>query len=160
MSRLAKLIVLSLVMHSVGCESDPGPVATEEPSVAASGVVTFKGKPLPGYQVVLMPEGDRRPAMGTTDAEGKFVLGTNEPGDGAPPGKSKVAISWAGPETSVDAVEQSAIDDPAMMPKPAVVIPAKFSNPETSKRFRLKTRFSKVNFLSKFSSSYAFVQSY
>jgi hypothetical protein len=132
MSRLAKLLILSLIIHSVGCASDPGPVATVEPSVPASGVVTFKGKPLPGYQVVLMPEGDRRPAMGTTDAEGKFVLGTNEPGDGAPPGKSKVAISWAGPESTVDAVDQSAIDDPSKMPKPSIVIPDKYTNPETS----------------------------
>ncbi len=132
MSRFTKLIVLSLLMNSVGCDSDPGPVATVEPSVAASGVVTFKGKPLSGYQVVLMPEGNRRPATGTTDAEGKFVLGTNEPGDGAPPGKSKVAIVWAGPETTVDAVDQSAIDDPSKMPKPDVVISEKYSNPETS----------------------------
>ena len=132
MSRFAKLIVFSLLINGIGCDSDPGPVATDEPSVAASGIVTFKGQPLAGYQVVLMPEGNRRPAMGITDAEGKFVLGTNAPGDGAPPGKSKVAIVWAGPESTVDAVDQSAIDDPSKMPKPSVAIPDKFSNPETS----------------------------
>lgn len=132
MSRLAMMLLLSCVVSGVGCDSDPGPVATEEPSVPASGIVTFKGKPLAGYQVVMMPDGDRRPAMGVTDAEGKFVLGTNAPGDGAPPGKCKVAIVWAGPETTVDAVEQSAIDDPSKMPKPSVVIPDKYSNPETS----------------------------
>lgn len=132
MTRFAKMLFLPLLLNGIGCSSDPGPVATDEPSVAASGIVTFKGQPLSGYQVVLMPEGDRRPAMGVTDAEGKFVLGTNAPGDGAPPGKSKVAVVWAGPETTVDAVDQSAIDDPSKMPKPSVVIPEKFSNPETS----------------------------
>lgn len=132
MSRSAIALILTLALHSLGCDSDPGPVATDEPSVPASGVVTFKGQPLAGYQVVLMPEGDRRPAMGVTDSEGKFTLGTNSPGDGAPAGKSKVAIVWAGPETTVDAVDQSAIDDPSKMPKPSVVIPEKFSNPETS----------------------------
>ena len=133
MIRYSKLILSVFILSVLGCGSgDPGPVATVEPSVAASGVVTFKGKPLPDYQVVVMPEDGRRPAMGTTDAEGKFKLGTNEPGDGAPPGKSKVAIVWAGPETTVDAVEQSAIDDPSKMPKPGIVIPTKYSNPETS----------------------------
>lgn len=121
-----------LLCLSVGCGSDPGPVAKEEPSVPASGMVTFKGKPLPEFQVVLMPIDGRRPATGVTDAEGKFVLGTNTPGDGAPAGLSKVGIVWAGPEQTGDAVDQSAIDDPSKMPKPPVVIPMKYSNPETS----------------------------
>ncbi len=116
----------------VGCGSDPGPVAKDEPSVPASGIVTFKGKPLPEYQVVLMPNDGRRPATGNTDAEGKFTLGTNRPGDGAPVGSAKVGIVWAGPEQVGDVVEQSAIDDPSKMPKPKVAIPAKYSNPETS----------------------------
>jgi hypothetical protein len=79
-----------------------------------------------------MPEDGRRPAMGVTNAEGKFTLGTNEEGDGAPPGRSKVAIVWAGPETTVEAVDQSAIDDPEKMPQPDVQIPAKYTNAETS----------------------------
>ncbi len=132
MTRFVKMLLLPLLLICVGCDSDPGPVAADEPSVPASGTVTFRGQPLAGYQVVLMPDGDRRPAMGVTDSEGKFTLGTNSPGDGAPAGKSKVAVVWAGPETTVDAVEQSAIDDPSKMPKPSVVIPEKFSNPETS----------------------------
>ncbi len=132
MSRTAITLLLFVVIQCLGCDSDPGPVATEEPSVPASGIVTFKGQPLSGYQVVLMPDGGRRPAMGVTDSEGKFTLGTNAPGDGAPAGNSKVGIVWAGPETTVDAVEQSAIDDPSKMPKPTVVIPNKYSNPETS----------------------------
>ena len=131
-TRFVKMLLLPLLLICVGCDSDPGPVAADEPSVPASGTVTFRGQPLAGYQVVLMPDGDRRPAMGVTDSEGKFTLGTNSPGDGAPAGKSKVAVVWAGPETTVDAVEQSAIDDPSKMPKPSVVIPEKFSNPETS----------------------------
>lgn len=116
----------------IGCGSDAGPVAKDEPSVPASGIVTFKGKPLPEYQVVLMPSDGRRPATGTTDAEGKFVLGTNRPGDGAPAGSAKVGIVWAGPEQVGEAVDQSAIDDPTKMPKPKIAIPAKYSDPETS----------------------------
>jgi hypothetical protein len=132
MSRSIFVVLFSVAVALIGCNTDPGPVAEDEPSVPASGMVTFKGQPLSGYQVVLMPEGDRRPAMGVTDTDGKFTLGTNAPGDGAPPGSSKVAIVWAGPESTVDAVEQSAIDDPSRMPKPSVSIPPKYSNPETS----------------------------
>lgn len=124
--------VFTCFFLTLGCTSDPGPVATNEASVPASGVVTFKGKPLPEHQVVLIPIDGRRPATGVTDAEGKFVLGTNTPGDGAPAGLAKVGIVWAGPEQTGDAVDQSAIDDPSKMPKPTVVIPAKYSNPETS----------------------------
>jgi hypothetical protein len=124
--------LLTCFFLAVGCSSDPGPVATNEPSVPASGVVTYKGKPLPEHQVVLMPSDGRRPATGVTDAEGKFVLGTNAPGDGAPAGLAKVGIVWAGPEQTGDAVDQSAIDDPSKMPKPPVNIPVKYNNPETS----------------------------
>src|SRR5215510_8628347 len=62
-----------------------------------SGVLTFQGKPLEFYQVTFSPEDGRRPATGTTDAEGKFTLGTNKPNDGAPPGLNKVAVVWVGP---------------------------------------------------------------
>lgn len=132
MSRSVMVMLLLVISQTMGCDADPGPVAENEHSVSASGIVTFKGQPLAGYQVVLMPDGDRRPAIGVTNAQGEFVLGTNAPGDGCPPGKSKVAIVWAGPESNVDVVEQSAIDDPSKMPKPAVEIPQKYSNPETS----------------------------
>ena len=124
--------LLMLCIFSSGCGSDPGPIATEEPTVPASGTVTFKGKPLPDFRVVLMPSDGRRPATGLTDADGKFVLGTNLPGDGAPVGLAKVGIVWAGPEQTGDVVDQSAIDDPSKMPKPPVNIPVKYNNPETS----------------------------
>lgn len=130
--KLVNCCLMFITLTIVGCGAEPGPVAKDEPSVPASGVVLFKGKPLPEYRVVVMPVDGRRPAMGATDAEGKFALGTNKPGDGAPAGSSKVGIVWAGPEQVGEAVDQSAIDDPAKMPKPKVVIPAKYANPETS----------------------------
>ncbi len=129
--RLAILICFLTTMNS-GCNSDPGHVAEVEPSVPASGVVTYNGKPLSQHQVVLMPEGGQRPAVGVTDADGKFILGTNEAGDGAPPGVCKVAIGWVGPEVAGELVDQSAIDNPAEMPVPEVQIPARYSNAETS----------------------------
>lgn len=130
--RVQRVLFAILLVSFAGCSEDSGPVAKEEPSVPASGVLTYRGKPLKHHRVVLMPEDGRRPATGLTDAEGKFVLGTDEPGDGAPPGRSKVSVVWEGPESAGEAVDQSAIDDPAKMPRPDVVIPAKYNDPATS----------------------------
>lgn len=65
--------------------------------VEATGTVTVDGKPVEGASVSFQPiaeemEGFGRPAVGTTDASGKFSLMTYEPGDGVPEGKYKVAV--------------------------------------------------------------------
>jgi len=65
-------------------------------TVSASGKLTLNGAPLEFYQVMFFPT-DGRPAPGMTDAEGKFVLGTNGTGDGAMVGSHKVAVNWVGP---------------------------------------------------------------
>jgi hypothetical protein len=69
--------------------------------------------------------------VGVTDAEGKFKLGTNDKDDGAPPGTHKVAIMWVPPQSD-NPGQETIIDDPALLPKPKVKIPAKYGNPETS----------------------------
>jgi hypothetical protein len=92
----------------------------------------FKGKPLEHYQVVFMPTDGSRPATGVADAAGKFVLGTNKAGDGAPIGTSKIAINFVGPQSEGDAGAEAIIDDPSKLPKPKIKIPAKFHNPDTS----------------------------
>src|SRR5262245_43532667 len=98
----------------VGCNSDPGPRATIEKVVPASGTVTFQGKPLDHYQVTFKPTDDRRPATGITDKDGKFTLGTNTAGDGCPPGKHKIAVVWLAP---TDDGLGNIVDDPSKMPK-------------------------------------------
>jgi hypothetical protein len=57
-----------------------------------TGVVTYKGQPLEGANVVFYTKGTR-PAMGTTDGEGRFTLLTWKPGDGALQGEAVVCIS-------------------------------------------------------------------
>jgi hypothetical protein len=111
---------------SAGCDS-----ADIEKTVPVSGEVTYQGRPLEGYQVTFMPEGGRRPAVGVTDAAGKFILGTNDVGDGAPPGKSKVAFVWI-PPRSGEPGQETINDNPDKLPKPKVKIPAKYSDPEKS----------------------------
>lgn len=76
-------------------------------TVPVTGVVTLDGKPIEGANVTFYPDTGEagsqggqqkktdaasRPATGTTDKDGKFTLKTFEPGDGALPGKYKVAI--------------------------------------------------------------------
>lgn len=76
-------------------------------TVPVTGVVTLDGKPIEGANVTFYPDTGEatgttgqqkksdtasRPATGATDKDGKFTLKTFEPGDGALPGKYKVAI--------------------------------------------------------------------
>ncbi len=128
LSRLAFVCVLSLAL---GCSSRSGPVAEIEEVVPVSGTLTFQGKPLEGYQVTFLPTDGRRPATGVSDAAGKFTMGTNEAGDGAPPGSHKVAIVWVGP-ANADTGNEEPIDNPANLPKPTVEIPKKYQNADTS----------------------------
>ncbi len=75
-----------------------------------TGHVFADGRPLAGAAVVFYPVGgsdalqDLRP-RGVTNSEGQFQLQTYLPGDGAPAGEFKVAITWHGeplPEDSED----------------------------------------------------------
>lgn len=77
--------------------------------------------------VVLYPN-ESRPAAGRTDAQGRFVLGTNNTGDGAVVGSHRVAVTYAGPESSGPGGK----DEMKPLPPPRVVIPESYTRPETS----------------------------
>jgi hypothetical protein len=141
-SRRATKLVLSEVpflvclgglalMGLVGCDSaDHGTVI--EKVVPAEGTLTYQGRPLEGYQVTLLPTDGRRPAVGVSDAQGRFRLGTNTEGDGAPPGKHPAAIVWIPPRPAGEPGQEVIIDNPAQLPKPKVKIPDKYGDPKTS----------------------------
>ncbi len=112
-----------------GC-GDGGQRSKIEKVVPVSGKLTYKGAPLPQHQVTFQPTDGRRPAIGVTDAEGKFTLGTNKVGDGAPPGASRVSVVFTPPE--IDSLNASPIENPAQLPKPKVKIPPKYGNVQTS----------------------------
>lgn len=131
MLRLNYVAVAGAMLWLSGCNSDPGPKAVIEKVVPVSGTLTYQGKPLENFQVTLVPSDGRRAAVGITDKNGKFTMGTNETGDGAPPGTHKVAVSWAGPPAETGATEQI-VDEPEKLPKADVSLPATFANPETS----------------------------
>lgn len=126
-----QVIFLGMMISALGCnpEYDTSEIVD---TVPVSGVLTYQGKPLEFYQVVLMPVDGTRVAVGVTDAQGKFKLGTNDGGDGAPPGDAKIAVSFVGPPSSVEPGTEQVIDDPSKLPKPKIKIPAKYADPATS----------------------------
>ena len=75
------------------------------PVYAVEGSVLHEGKPTVGALVVFHPENPSdkmkklRPTA-TVGAEGKSVLSTYEPKDGAPEGEYRVTVYWPGPGQS------------------------------------------------------------
>src|SRR6267142_767802 len=85
---IVALLVIA-VESSAGCERFGG-------SVPVAGKVTLNNKPLPNATVMFAATKANGPGpfIGTTDAEGKFVLGQNErPGSGGVAGDYNVLIS-------------------------------------------------------------------
>jgi len=96
-ARIYVVVMAGALALIVGC-SDSGlnPV---------HGTVTFEGKPLPTGSVRFYPAAGGRPAVGQIQPDGTYRLATVEPGDGAKPGRYRVAIE--------------AIDSTAIGPAPA-----------------------------------------
>ena len=122
---LKRQAFVAVAIVAAGC-GQVGPVAGNFDTVAAKGVLTSGGKPLAYYQVMLVPEG-QRPATGTTDEQGNFVLGTNYPGDGAVVGKHKVVISYIGPPSNI-----TPDMDNYKPPKPPVKLLKKYGSEQTT----------------------------
>lgn len=82
---LAVLACALTLLAAPGCGVSHTPV---------TGVVTLDGQPYEDVTVTLVPEnaGSLTPG-GITDAGGRFRIGTETEGNGAPPGKYKVIIS-------------------------------------------------------------------
>jgi arylsulfatase A-like enzyme len=92
-----------------------------EDVVPVTGIITLDGQPLAGAHVVFFPSSGR-PAVGVTDDSGRFTLSTYEETDGALPGRHNVAIQFD-----------------ATRPDRRLIVPAKYSNPETS-GFRVQVK--------------------
>lgn len=73
-----------------GCSHAPN----TPPTAPVHGCVTLKGKPIEGAQVAFFCQvPGSRPALGKTDAQGRFALSTFGVDDGAVPGRHTVVIS-------------------------------------------------------------------
>jgi hypothetical protein len=115
---ISALALLVVVVAVPGCGgSDPYAVKT----VSAAGTVTYKGKPVPKGTILFEPMDDKgRPASGTIE-DGKFTLSTYREGDGAVPGKHKVAV--------VATEEKKARDGDTTV---KYIIPESYASAETS----------------------------
>lgn len=120
-------IAVCLLVALAGC-GGAVPTGDVVETVPASGMLTWQGDPLPYHKVTVMPEGGR-PAMGISDENGVFTLGTNDANDGAQVGTHPVAVAYVGPPS----------DDPeegimkfTPPPPPEVKIDKKYTNPATS----------------------------
>lgn len=110
----------------VGCNSEPTGEIVE--TVPASGVLSFNGVPLEYYQVSFFPDSNR-PAVGITDTEGKFTLGTNGENDGAVVGTHRVAVTYVGkPSDNPD----EGIMEFSAPPPPKHKVPGKYNAPDSS----------------------------
>ena len=62
-------------------------------TVPAGGTITYKGQPVANANVIFTPDGGGPIATGQTDAQGKFSLGVEKPGEGAVPGEYRVSLT-------------------------------------------------------------------
>lgn len=75
-----------------GCGGVPEAAARLSTTVPASGVATYKGKPLTRGTVVFEPDAGR-PAHGAIQSDGRYTLTTFNEGDGAVEGTHRVSIT-------------------------------------------------------------------
>lgn len=118
--RICVLLGISACLYGCGGGSD-APV-----TVPVKGIVKYQGKPIPKLSVSFIPDKGVL-ATGTTDANGKFELMTNKPGDGAVPNTYKVAISFAPDEIP----PMPGLEPPGYQP-PVSPIPGKYADVSTS----------------------------
>ncbi len=117
---LLRLASLAVCLLAAGCGRASG-----SKIVKAGGTVTRHGQPLPNVNVTFHPESGR-PANGTTDASGRFLMTTLRNNDGAVVGRHKVSISIAGAPPMPGTAEAKNAG------KTVPSFPARFSNPLTS----------------------------
>jgi hypothetical protein len=108
-------------------------------TVPVQGVVRLDGQPLKSASVQFVPEATGRDATATTDEQGRFVLSTFEPRDGALPGAYKVIITLSAPMLDAPAKAMSAEEAMAAagaaaerpQPKPTgPTFPEKYTRPD------------------------------
>ena len=131
--RAALPLTASLMVTAAVCGCSSG---DEMAFAAVHGQVLLRGQPLADAMVVFHPlEGDAAVTavaskagqslpkpMAHTDSEGRFILTTNRPGDGAPPGRYAVTVELR----KVRLIgEEEVRDGPNLLP-------AKYSRPETT----------------------------
>lgn len=139
MHRSTRWVCLSAVLGLIaGCGGgDKGP-----PLAKVSGTVTYKGQPLAGATVLFVPAKKGRPAQGTTDANGKFTLTTNRPGDGAAVADHTIVVTKLGPPDGMTEQQyeekQKSAGAGSLLPPPKSMVPAKFTTTASPLKVKVK----------------------
>ncbi len=125
--RLGFLVLSTTAIAIAGCGGG-GP--DDMPEIGqVTGVITVDGVPKADLMVTFQPEGGR-PAMGTTDAEGKYELTYSRNEMGTKIGKNLVTISTVEGEQDYEAGGAAADKEPAPDPIPAKYNTMAMENPE------------------------------
>jgi hypothetical protein len=117
----ATFLVLAL---AAGCNDGPR-------LVKAGGVVKYKGAPLPGADVVFVPDAGGLPSIGRTDESGRFTLSTSGR-PGAPPGPYKVSVTALRQKRAVPEAEAVSMTSEQIAANHETLIPVKYNNLITS----------------------------
>ncbi|MFO1065158.1 MAG: hypothetical protein U0892_14940 [Pirellulales bacterium] len=130
---MSRMVACSVVLLALcGCGGVPeGQVETAKVTVT----VTYKGQPVEGATVTFVPNNQPNPpSNGKSDAQGKAVLATYAPADGAILGAHKVMIAkMEAATTTVVSQDDPAYDPNApAAPAPKSLLPKKYNNFNTS----------------------------
>jgi hypothetical protein len=111
----------------VGCGENTQKGPEKQKTVPVTGILKYKGKPVPNASVGFHSLDGKVASHGRTDAAGTFVLTTYEPQDGAPPGRYKVTAAAGGAKE----IEPGVLEDepPGGFKSP---IPTKYANPNNT----------------------------
>ncbi len=98
-----------------------------------SGTITYKGKPVTKGEVNFVPEkGELRGAHGPIDEQGRYTLGTFEPGDGAYVGTHRVSVVSIGPDKPIPAKKKGRMMEEDMQGTGEPLVPKRYLSPATS----------------------------
>lgn len=140
LSNTVRIAVILAVCISpfAGCRK----VDENEPTFPVTGTVTYQGKPVEGATVVLVAQSEGgRGAVGNTDAEGNFELGTFAEGDGAVAGSYKVKVfkyemvsepPSDGDDVMTEEEEEEMYTGVEEVEEAGNLLPAKYENPDRS----------------------------
>lgn len=132
--RIPSVWLLAIALGTAaGCSSrDP-----DQPEVVPiRGEVWYRGQPVPVARVAFQCAGAPRAAIGETDDEGRFQLGTFGIADGAPLGEHIVTISVTTSEAPVQNVTEAGYAQAQQARKtagaPGSLLPARYADMKTS----------------------------
>ena len=123
----------SALTMAIGMAVISGCGKVEDPLVRATvpvtGVVKFKGKPIPDATICLHPvvkPNDGKPVFtprGIADDAGNYTLTTYSTADGAPVGEYNVTVSWVGPLEGLSEDQEDRLKER---------LPRRYASPKTS----------------------------